>query len=57
MDTTKIVVLVLSLIALACLVWVEMKSRKHNRALQNDASGQLTGAQSEQVGKKSNKNG
>ncbi len=33
MDPTKIVVLVLSLMALGFLVWVEMNSRRNTRAL------------------------
>ena len=40
MDATKIVVLVMTLCAVAFLVWVEVNSRRNNKALK-DQSKQL----------------
>jgi Flp pilus assembly protein CpaB len=41
MDPSKIVVLVLTLLAVGFLVWVEMNSRRNTRAMQQQHSKQL----------------
>lgn len=38
MDLTKIVVLALTLLAVACLVYVELKARQNTRALKDAAA-------------------
>jgi hypothetical protein len=43
MDPTKIVVVVLCLLALGFLVWAEMNSRRNTKAIEQEQSEQSTG--------------